>query len=374
MTGAAPTDVLARATATTTPATTTPATLTPNAGPAPESSTASGAGTGPAVPQPTSVPPPERRWTVAFGGDSLLTRQISKSSDPFARIRPPLSNADLAIVNVETVISVRGRAEDKEFTFRSIGAFPDMLAAAGVDVGSLANNHARDFGPDALLDTINALRSSGVEPVGAGADIAAAYQPVDLVIAGRRIAVLGASQIIPPGAWPATSQRPGIASAGKHTIDENSENFARAVRAARASHDVVLVVMHWGIEGEPCPSTAQLELGRLLRAAGATAVLGAHPHVLQPVVPDDTNGHGLIAYSLGNFIWDPRSGASADTAELVLQFQGSRLVGHTVHPHVLDRNGWASAVDDRSAAGARIFGRVNRTCPSARGIASTGNA
>ena len=322
---------------------------------------------GPVVPQPTSVPPAARAWTVAFGGDSLLTRRIGPSANPFARIRPSLSEADLSIVNVETVISTRGRAEDKEFTFRSIERFPALLAAAGVDVGSLANNHARDFGPDALLDTIDALRTAGVEPIGAGADIAAAFQPAEFVVAGQRVAILGASQIIPPGAWPATAQRPGIASAGKHTIDENSENLARAVRAARSSHDVVLVVMHWGIEGDPCPSEPQRELGRMLRAAGATAVLGAHPHVLQPVAVDDTNGHGLIAYSLGNFIWDPRSGATADTAELVLQFNGSLLVGHAVHPHVLDRNGWAAAVDPASPVGARVMARASRRCPGAIG-------
>ena len=329
---------------------------------------------GPAV--PTTVPPgtehSQTRWTVLFGGDALLTRHIAATTDPFARIRPRLADADLAIVNVETAIATSGRAETKTYTFRSDLSFSARLADAGVDIGSLANNHALDFGQQALLDTIDNLRAAGVEPVGAGADLAAALQPAEFVVDGVRVAVLAGSQIIPSGTWPATSNRAGIVSAGKHVIDVHSDNLLNAVRAARATHDVVLVVMHWGIEGDPCPSTVQRRLGALLRAAGATAVLGAHPHVLQPIVTDSTpNGEGLVAYSLGNFIWDPRAGAAADTGVLQLQFDGARLVGHRLYPHRLDGNGWAAAVDPGSPAGKRIAGRVGHACPGAAGRASS---
>ena len=329
---------------------------------------------GPAV--PTTIPPgteqSQTHWTVLFGGDALLTRHITDTTDPFARIRPRMADADLAIVNVETAIATSGRGETKTFTFRSDLSFPARLADAGVDVGSLANNHALDFGQQALLDTIDNLRGAGVEPIGAGADLAAALQPAELVIEGVRVAVLAGSQIIPSGAWLATSDRAGIVSAGKHVIDVHSDNLLKAVRAARATHEVVLVVMHWGIEGDPCPSTVQRRLGALLRAAGATAVLGAHPHILQPIVTDSTpNGEGLVAYSLGNFIWDPRSGGTADTGLLQLQFKGALLVGHRLYPHQLDGNGWAAAVDPGSPAGKRIAGRVARACPGARGRASS---
>ena len=98
------------------------------------------------------------------------------------------------------------------------------------------------------------------------------------------IAVLAASQIIPAASWVASANHAGIASAGKHRFDQNTVRLLAAVTEAKRANDVVIVIMHWGIEGDPCPSPIQMQLGTQLAKAGATAVLGAHPHVLQPVV------------------------------------------------------------------------------------------
>jgi poly-gamma-glutamate capsule biosynthesis protein CapA/YwtB (metallophosphatase superfamily) len=241
-------------------------------------------------------------------------------------------------------------------------------------VVSLANNHAIDYGKPAMLETIARLRDSQVMPVGAGKNLQEALAPVELVVGGQRIAVLAASQIIPASNWVATSSSAGIASAGKHVIDRNTQNLLNAVRGAKATNDVVLVVLHWGIEGDVCPSAVQRQLGARLRAAGATAVLGAHPHVLQPIVVVDNNtatssapNRSLVAYSMGNFIWDPRGGATGDTGLLELRFNGADLVGHEFHPHRLDSNGWAAAVDPTSPAGKRISARVTNSCPGAKG-------
>jgi poly-gamma-glutamate capsule biosynthesis protein CapA/YwtB (metallophosphatase superfamily) len=304
----------------------------------------------------------------------LLTRQIARTTNPFARIRPPLGEADLTIVNVETAIASIGKAEVKTFTFRSDLSLPNRLSAAGVDVVSLANNHAIDYGKPAMLETIARLREAKVTPVGAGRNLKEALTPAELIVGGQRVAVLGASQIIPAGTWVATSSQAGIASAGKHVIDSNTENLLNAVRAAKATNDVVLVVMHWGIEGDVCPSAIQRSLGARLRAAGATAVLGAHPHVLQPIVVDvkgsasaQSPDRSLIAYSMGNFIWDPRNGATGETGLLELRFNGADLVGHQFHPHRLDGNGWAASVDPASPTGKRISARVAKPCPGAKG-------
>jgi Bacterial capsule synthesis protein PGA_cap len=345
---------------TSTPATitpTTPTTSTPNA-------------------TPSTGDAPRENWTVYFGGDTLLTRRISASTNPFARIRPPLDQADLTIVNVETAIATIGKAQVKTFTFLSDLSLPSRLASAGVDVVSLANNHAIDYGKPAMLETAARLRDAKVTPVGAGRNLKEALTPAELIVGGQRVAVFGASQIIPAGSWVATSSQAGIASAGKHVIDRNTENLLNAVRAAKATNDVVFVVLHWGIEGDFCPSSVQRQLGGRLRAAGATAVLGAHPHVLQPIVVDEKASvssaptRGLIAYSMGNFIWDIRSGASGETGLLELRFNGADLVGHEFHPHRLDSNGWAAAVDPTSPAGKRISARVANSCPGAKGSMS----
>ena len=325
---------------------------------------------GPTAPGGT-VPRSSGTWTLAFGGDTLLTRRIRPATDPFAGIRPALADADLAIVNLETAVSTRGRAEVKTFTFRSAPSFADAIARAGVDVVSLANNHSLDFGLDALDDTVDNLARAGVAHVGAGRNLAEALAPAGFTIGATTVAVLGASQIIPSGAWPATATRPGIASAGKHTINRETQQLLSAVRNAKRSNDVVIVVMHWGIEGNPCPSPVQQKLGRLLVDAGATAVLGAHPHVLQPVVPVTTPaGDAVIAYSLGNFIWDPRGGATGETGVLELRFNGPRLVGISFAPHRLDGNGWARPIDRSSAAGRAITARVGGRCTGAPGVSS----
>ena len=276
-------------------------------------------------------------------------------------------------MNVETAIATVGKAEVKTYTFRSDLSLPSRLAGAGVDVVSLANNHAIDYGKPAMAETIARLRAAKVAPVGAGENLKEALTPVQLTIGGQRVAILAASQIIPSGSWVAGRFQAGIASAGKHVIDRNTENLLQAVRSAKAANDVVLVVLHWGIEGDFCPSGVQRKLGAQLRAAGATAVLGAHPHVLQPIVVDEGRansaapGKGLIAYSMGNFIWDPRGGASGETGLLELKFTGAELAGHQFHPHRLDGNGWAAAVDPASATGKSISARVAKPCPGAKG-------
>jgi Bacterial capsule synthesis protein PGA_cap len=347
----------------TTPPSTTPTSTTPTS---PTSTSTPNA-------TPSNRDAPPENWTVYFGGDTLLTRRVARTANPFARIRPPLDQADLTIVNVETAIATIGKAEVKTYTFRSDLSLPSRLAEAGVDVVSLANNHAIDYGKPAMLETIARLRAAKVTPVGAGENLKEALTPVQLTIRGQRVAVLAASQIIPAGSWVAGRFQAGIASAGKHVIDRNTENLLQAVRDAKAANDVVFVVLHWGIEGDFCPSGVQRKLGAQLRAAGATAVLGAHPHVLQPIVVDDGRassaapGKGLIAYSMGNFIWDPRSGASGETGLLELKFTGSDLTGHQFHPHRLDGNGWASAVDAASPLGKSISARVAKPCPGAKG-------
>ena len=349
--------------------TTTPPTAPTTTTPATSPTTTTTPTTPPAVQGDT----PKENWSVYFGGDTLLTRRVERTANPFARIRPPLDQADLTIVNVETAIATVGKAEVKTFTFRSDLSLPNRLAAAGVDVVSLANNHAIDYGKPAMLETIARLRASKVAPVGAGENLKEALTPFELTIRGQRVAVLAASQIIPSASWVAGRFQEGIASAGKHVIDRNTQNLLQAVRDAKATNDVVFVVLHWGIEGDFCPSGVQRKLGVQLRAAGATAVLGAHPHVLQPIVVDDgrassaAQGKGLIAYSMGNFIWDPRGGASGETGLLELKFTGADLAGHQFHPHRLDRNGWASAVNPSSAIGKRISARTAKPCPGAKG-------
>ena len=273
-----------------------------------------------------------RAWTLLAGGDVLMERSERLGLDPFASIEPPLGSADLSVVNVEMAISDRGAARDKTYVVRAPPSAARRIAAGGVRVASLANNHAMDYGGEALSDTIDLLEGAGVATVGAGRNIDEAYRYRVLTTGGGvNVAFVGASLIVPSN-FAAGSSTPGVASA--HPPD--LARVLDTVRAAVAAADAVVVIVHWGSERDPCPNDAQRLLAQRLFDAGADAVIGHHPHVLQPVVH---TGEKLVAFSLGNFIWEPRQHMGGETGVLQVDFEGDRVVGWTLHPHLLDGDG-----------------------------------
>ena len=281
-----------------------------------------------------------RRWTLMAGGDVLMDRSELAGIDPFAKMVPALDTADIAFVNVEMAITSRGTPVQKTFVFRAPPSAAETIATAGVDVVSLANNHARDYGGVGLTDTVDALNDVGVVPVGAGESDSEAYRHhVIQVPDGPTVAFVAASQIMPSG-FGATAERSGIANASAQ-----AERVLANVRIAASEADVVVVSVHWGIERDTCPSGVQRAFASDLLAAGATVVLGHHPHVLQPIETTDTQ---LVAYSLGNFIWHARSGITGDTGILQLDFEDTTLVGWSFHPHLLDAAGAPAPVAEGS--------------------------
>ncbi len=277
-----------------------------------------------------STTEPDLTWTLLAGGDVLMDRSEAAGVDPFAGIEPSLASADIAVVNVEMVISERGEPADKKYVFRAPPSAAERIAAAGVDVANLANNHAMDYGPDALVDTVDLLEANGVIALGAGATSSDAYRHrIIEVRPGVHVAFVGASMVVPLG-FPATQTRPGIASAYQR------DRVLANVRVAASEADVVIAVIHWGIERMTCPEGRQRDFAFELLHNGADAVIGHHPHVLQPVVFDDGK---LVAYSLGNFVWHYRSGITGDTGVLQIDFDGAEMLGWSFHPHLLDING-----------------------------------
>ena len=300
----------------------------------------------------TTTTQPDLTWTLRAGGDVLMDRSEAAGIDPFAGIEPALGSADIAVVNVEMVISERGTPADKEFVFRAPPSAAERIAAAGVDVASLANNHAMDYGPAALVDTVDLLEANGVIALGAGATSADAYgHRVIEVRPGVRVAFVGASMVVPLG-FAAAETRPGIASAYQQ------DRVLASVRAAASEAEVVIAVVHWGVERATCPNARQRDFAFLLLQHGADVVIGHHPHVLQPVVFDDGR---LVAYSLGNFVWHYRSGITGDTGVLQIDFDGAEIVGWSFHPHLLDVNGAPVPAGDGARAD-RIIDIVSGNC------------
>jgi poly-gamma-glutamate capsule biosynthesis protein CapA/YwtB (metallophosphatase superfamily) len=243
------------------------------------------------------------RLRVALAGDAMLGREVARA---IARSRTPpvaaevlaaAAEADIFILNLECCISDRGhRFPDprKPFFFRAPPLAAELLARMGVDCVTLANNHALDYGPDALLDTLDHLSTAGVAWVGAGPDAATARAPRLLTARHTRLAVLGASDH--PEDFAAGPDRPGIAYADLRE-DPSGGWLAGAVTAARRDADAVLVTPHWGPNMAVRPSAAIRRAARALLGAGATLVAGHSAHVPHGA------GRGVL-YDLGDFVDD----------------------------------------------------------------------
>lgn len=252
--------------------------------------------------------------SVAAAGDVNLGNGVapyltSEGIDyPWADATGVFSSADLSFVNLECCIAGCGSpVPGKEFCFRGPADSAAGLSSAKVDVVSLANNHCKDYGNEALLETFRHLDENGVAWCGAGADYLEAYSPEVVEAGGKQVAFLAFNGIVPYG-WPATEDTPGCA-----TTWETEEMVCR-IKEARETSDYVVVSFHWGIELMTTPTREQMDLAHLAVESGADLVLGHHPHVVQGF---ETYEGGLIAYSLGNFVFNPPRQISSMSVALV---------------------------------------------------------
>lgn len=245
---------------------------------------------------------------------------------PWRFIGPTLRRADITTGNLETAVSRRGVAAVKQYTFRGDpAAVAAVRTSGGFDVLTLANNHTVDFGRGALLDTMRAVRAAGIQPIGAGANEAAARRPAIVEAGGLRVAFLGYSDVNPLG-FPATASEPGTARADVAAITED-------VHAALRHADLAVCFFHWGVELRPDPDDRQRTFAAACLNAGARLVLGAHPHVLGPV--SRPTRHSLVAWTLGNFVF-PSSGVSARTAILRAELSSAGVERYRLLPVRID--------------------------------------
>jgi len=260
------------------------------------------------TPQPSRTPTQgisaDQRISLMAVGDMMFGRTIGELIQaegplaPFLYTFETLSTADIAVGNLECPISTRGTPEEKTYVFRAPPGAGEALALAGFDLVSLANNHALDYGPLALEDTMKVLDKHKILYIGAGMDEDAAYAPVFLEVDGLSLAFLAFADIPPAEydyrSWEAGPDKPGIAWAHKQRIQDG-------VRAAKAQADVVIVLVHNGYEIVQKVSAIQQEIAHLAIESGASLVIGSHPHVLQRIEPYQD---GIIFYSMGNFVFD----------------------------------------------------------------------
>lgn len=237
--------------------------------------------------------------SIVFVGDIMLAdtpgQVIRHGGDPFRQVDGLLSSADIRIGNLECTVATGGRPEaGKVFTLR---AHPRVLRVLGrhFDGLSLANNHSGDFGPAAFAEMIGHLERADIGFFGGGRTLADAHRPLIVERHGIRIAFLGYNEFM-PRRFEADEDKAGVAWS-----EDAQVRFDIANARQREGADVVIPVMHWGWENEAVANDRQRALARLMIDAGADAIVGGHPHVVQDI---EIYRGKPVFYSLGNFVFD----------------------------------------------------------------------
>jgi poly-gamma-glutamate capsule biosynthesis protein CapA/YwtB (metallophosphatase superfamily) len=239
---------------------------------------------------------------LALAGDTMLGRGVAErlAAAPAESLFAPeviaaVDEADLCVLNLECCISQRGAPRvGKTFHFRAPPIAVQALANLGVDCVTLANNHALDFGPDALLDTFSYLASGGIAWVGAGPEIASARAPVVLEAGGFRLGILALTDH--PSDYAATATEPGVAYAN---LPRGGVPDWVADAIAALDADAVLVTPHWGWNMTSEPVAHVRDAARGLLEAGATLVAGHSAHLFHAIAL-------RVLYDLGDFLDDYR--------------------------------------------------------------------
>lgn len=207
---------------------------------------------------------------------------------PFSQVVPTLKRGDIVHGNLEVVLSNSGM-DSKRLSSVQMRAMPkavEGLTYAGFNVLSLANNHILEHGEKALLETMSILSQHNIKYIGVASNVTKAREPLIMDIKGITIAFLAYCLVPDKTAY--------------ITIEDPKE-ICSDVKKAKSSADIVIVSLHWGNEYIEKPSLSQIRLAHQTVDSGAMVILGHHPHVLQDI---EKYHRGVIAYSLGNFVFD----------------------------------------------------------------------
>jgi hypothetical protein len=290
------------------------------------------------------VPPAKSDARLIFGGDVMLARscaaKIHNGTDPFEGIASVIGQASFAAANLECTISNLGGPTNR-YAFRAPAQSAQLLRQAGFDAMGLANNHALDFGPVALHDSAAHLIREEIEPVGVETPTRKACDPSFFSLSdGKKIALLAISDV---DSTPSSQ----IATASRRA------ELKIAIGNARSHADLIVCLVHWGIENSEDITDEQRELARWLVDRGVDLVVGSHPHCVQPL--DFYHGRP-IAYSLGNLVFDGAPTVASWNRGALLEVglnEGARISSVSLIPVILEDGFPRVEVTERNRFGSR---------------------
>jgi len=265
---------------------------------------------------------------ILCGGDVMLSRYVGRrarrQSDPAAPLRdlaPLLSSADIAFVNLEAPFSDHGGPVEKGMVFKAEPEMIEALRVARIAVVSTANNHARDWGAYGVDFTVDWLVKNRITAVGTGHTAEEAHRGAVIERNGHRYGFL---------AYTYDQSNGNHADQDDRIAMLDPTRMAADVASLRSRADAVIISMHAGVEYQKQPNAEQRRFAHAAIDAGASVVVGAHPHVTQPV---ESYREGAIFYSLGNLVFDQfqrqetQHGLIAD-----LRFTGAKLASYSTIP------------------------------------------
>lgn len=250
---------------------------------------------------------------LAFAGDilfddeySIMVRIIQRGKGIQGSVSEPLLSemrgADIFMLNNEFTYTKRGEPiADKQFTFRADPDTAGYLEEMGVDIVSLANNHAYDYGEISLLDSLDTLEQIEMPYVGAGRNLEEASAPYYFQNDGIKIGIVSATQIERldnPDTKGAAENSAGVFRCWDGAL------LYETVEEAAGECDFLIAYIHWGSENTDVLDAAQKDQARKLALAGADLIIGDHPHCLQEI----GTAEGVpVIYSLGNFLFNSKT-------------------------------------------------------------------
>tara|TARA_B100001094_G_scaffold302264_1_gene329293 strand:- start:1426 stop:2448 length:1023 start_codon:yes stop_codon:yes gene_type:complete len=276
-----------------------------------------------------------RATTLQFWGDFFISdramNQTKANIDPsnmLAEIFPITRGADYNIVNMEGVITKNQVPWlKKEFNLHMPVGTISIMKSLGINIASLANNHSLDFGLIGLIETQSQLKSAGIKFGGAGFNLEDAIKPVVIDTQEGRVCILMLTRTLPKEFW-----------ASDYEEGTSYISFSRTrklIKQLKSSYDWVFPYIHWGKEGRIEPKAYQVKLAQLMIDAGADAVIGHHPHIIQNI---EVYKGKPIFYSIGNFIFNTKPPSTPEGMGVKIRISRNKPLQATIFG--LDVNNW----------------------------------
>lgn len=242
---------------------------------------------------------------LCFAGDVMMDSYIAEYIKengvdyPWSSVSDVLKEADISVVNLETSVSTRGYTKKPAgYGFRSNPKTLEGLKNAGIDLVSIANNHVLDFGKEAFYDTLRYLDEYKIDYAGGGENKSKAEELKVLEKNGIKFGFISYTSIIPNSTWIASDNSPGIA--GFKGDKDGYGHLVKNIKASKDKCDILIVILHWGVEYDKVPKKWQTDIAHALVDSGADVIYGHHPHVLQGI---EIYKDRPILYSTGNFVF-----------------------------------------------------------------------